>query len=366
MNSLNSPKNNAPVDFYEFIYIADRFWSPKSIWKIWTSQTPAWQIERGLPDVCGLRVYVARQLRIKDSRRLRISFTPIHKPRAWPKHLTHGDEVRLRDIGFNADNQIAIGWANSIWVRNLLPGLNFGRSFLLTVPGLDSGKARIGHIRLAIAKKLRIPNGRLLRLLFNDKELSDDRKTAEQEKLHWGLVDSATNDLQVDCRIIFDNPHADQEKLLQTKNEFWQSMYDGGKISRECLKRKLEEFQHPVPKSLENMLDTLQAPPGSSKEVPKLILARKTAPDEDLSWKTPTQKCCTVCAEDKYAFEMPYWNTKRCRHAPTICSDDLNTWIASQLKTKAWDRIKCPESGCDEYFRHEDMKENASEACFAL
>jgi hypothetical protein len=134
-------------------------------------------------------------------------------------------------------------------------------------------------------------------------------------------------------------------------------MYDEGKISSECLKRKLAEFQYPVPKSLESMLQTLQASSGSPKEA---------APDEDLSWKTPTQQCCTVCAEDKYPFEMPYWNTKRCKHYPTICSDDLNNWIGSQVTTKAWDRIKCRESGCHEYFRDEDMKENASADCFAL
>jgi hypothetical protein len=179
MSSLNYQKNKAPVDFYEFIYFADKFWSPKSIWKIWTSRTPDWQIERGLPNLWDLRVYVARQMGIRDPRSLRISFTPISKPRAWPKHLTHDDDVRLRDIGLDADNQIVTGWANIIWARNLLPGLNFGRSFLLTIPGLDSSKARIGHIRLAIAKKLRIPDDRLLCLLLNDKELSDDRKTAE-------------------------------------------------------------------------------------------------------------------------------------------------------------------------------------------
>jgi hypothetical protein len=69
-------------------------------------------------------------------------------------------------------------------------------------------------------------------------------------------------------------------------------------------------------------------------------------------------RLCIVCGEEKYSFEFPERITQRCRHAPTICTDDLMVWVAAELQSKAWNRIRCPE--CTKMLCHEDMKKHAS------
>ncbi|KAF8848703.1 hypothetical protein BDZ45DRAFT_605495 [Acephala macrosclerotiorum] len=76
-------------------------------------------------------------------------------------------------------------------------------------------------------------------------------------------------------------------------------------------------------------------------------------------------RLCTVCGDNKQSSEFPKRSTTRCRHAPSICTEDLKSWIDSQLVDKAWNRIKCPEASCSELFQCEDMKANASELSFA-
>lgn len=83
---------------------------------------------------------------------------------------------------------------------------------------------------------------------------------------------------------------------------------------------------------------------------------------ETLKWTTPSTQSCIVCGEEKYPFEFPQMITQRCDHSPHICDEDLMGWVASELRSKTWDRIKCPE--CTELLHNEDMKTHASAETF--
>lgn len=161
-------------------------------------------IYRGLPTVGDLRSYIARELRIRDPVRLRLHATPTETTKGGRIHLMN-DTVTLKDAGLYSDSYIVAGWVDGLWVRNLLPGLNYGRNFFLCIPGLDSGKARVGNIRILVAQKLQVPDSRMIRLFVEDEELLDDRRTTEQESLHWAETDTATNDRQVQCRIVLED-----------------------------------------------------------------------------------------------------------------------------------------------------------------
>lgn len=76
-------------------------------------------------------------------------------------------------------------------------------------------------------------------------------------------------------------------------------------------------------------------------------------------------RLCTVCGDRKPLSEFLAGPTRRCRHVPRICDEDIKNWIQSQLTNTTWNRIRCPEPNCNEFFQYEDMKTHGSEASFA-
>ncbi|KAK3947457.1 hypothetical protein QBC32DRAFT_84315 [Pseudoneurospora amorphoporcata] len=79
------------------------------------------------------------------------------------------------------------------------------------------------------------------------------------------------------------------------------------------------------------------------------------------AWLLPDETC-SVCLDSKNLSVMAYKITSGCDHKPTICNACLGQWIASELKTKMWDRIKCPE--CPKSLQFADVKRNASKSVF--
>lgn len=55
---------------------------------------------------------------------------------------------------------------------------------------------------------------------------------------------------------------------------------------------------------------------------------------------------CIVCTEEFSGTTIPpKWISQNCVHPPTVCSDCLVKCIKSDLDTKVWNQIKCPECG---------------------
>src|SRR5947207_14108117 len=94
----------------------------------WTSECPFWRIESGFLDVKHLRKYVALKLRIHDPLRLRMQSISVGRPATGSVHLID-DNSSLKQAGLNSDCHIVVGWADGLWVGNILPGSNHWRNF---------------------------------------------------------------------------------------------------------------------------------------------------------------------------------------------------------------------------------------------
>lgn len=72
---------------------------------------------------------------------------------------------------------------------------------------------------------------------------------------------------------------------------------------------------------------------------------------------------CKVCLEN---FEMEQFPGRKltlaCDHEATVCQSCLATSISTQLSSKIWDQISCPDCGAG--LEHQDIKEFADEETF--
>lgn len=74
-------------------------------------------------------------------------------------------------------------------------------------------------------------------------------------------------------------------------------------------------------------------------------------------------KSCAVCGDDKDQDEFPIKSpTSRCQHAPQLCLDCLDMWVASALDDNGVDAIKCPE--CPEKLSYDDVHDATSPITF--
>lgn len=88
--------------------------------------------------------------------------------------------------------------------------------------------------------------------------------------------------------------------------------------------------------------------------------ATKKAKTEDARYR------CTSCDSMRLAKFFPnYCPTNKCKHLIHTCSACLKKWIVSQLDTKSYNLIKCPEAGCDHVIEGENVELFATNAVFA-
>ncbi|KAK3388837.1 hypothetical protein B0T20DRAFT_86585 [Sordaria brevicollis] len=79
------------------------------------------------------------------------------------------------------------------------------------------------------------------------------------------------------------------------------------------------------------------------------------------AWLLPDDTC-SVCLDSKNLSLMAYKITPGCNHKPTVCNACLGHWITSELETKMWDRIKCPE--CPKPLEFAYVRRNAPRSVF--
>ena len=76
-----------------------------------------------------------------------------------------------------------------------------------------------------------------------------------------------------------------------------------------------------------------------------------------------SEQVCKVCLE---SFEMEQFPGRKltltCDHEATVCQSCLATSISTQLSSKIWDQINCPDCGAG--LEHQDIKEFADEETF--
>ena len=71
---------------------------------------------------------------------------------------------------------------------------------------------------------------------------------------------------------------------------------------------------------------------------------------------------CSICGDNKPAADFPKQITEKCAHGVHTCRKCLQSWIASNLESRAWDKISCSE--CKEILHHSDVQTHASTDIF--
>lgn len=75
------------------------------------------------------------------------------------------------------------------------------------------------------------------------------------------------------------------------------------------------------------------------------------------------EQLCNVCFENLETDQFPGRRlTSACDHAATVCRSCLATSISTQLSSKIWDQISCPD--CGAVLEHQDIKDFADEETF--
>jgi hypothetical protein len=72
---------------------------------------------------------------------------------------------------------------------------------------------------------------------------------------------------------------------------------------------------------------------------------------------------CAVCSDSVFIAEMP--SLKECAHQPATCSVCFARWIESELTTKGWKRIVCPDVSCNVTLTHYEVQTYATPDVFA-
>ncbi|KAI7313182.1 hypothetical protein KC315_g11767 [Hortaea werneckii] len=91
----------------------------------------------------------------------------------------------------------------------------------------------------------------------------------------------------------------------------------------------------------------------------KCVVARS----ERMAAERARLRDCVVCGDTKDPLDFPVKTpTPGCRHPPGLCTQCLQSWIASELDSKGCEGIKCPE--CPQTLQHADVRQAASQETF--
>jgi hypothetical protein len=71
---------------------------------------------------------------------------------------------------------------------------------------------------------------------------------------------------------------------------------------------------------------------------------------------------CVVCGDSVPAADLPA--LMNCNHEPQTCAGCYAGWIASELESKGWKGITCPESSCKQVLEHADVQAYSSAEVF--
>lgn len=78
----------------------------------------------------------------------------------------------------------------------------------------------------------------------------------------------------------------------------------------------------------------------------------------------PPKRSCIICTDAKQIGKFPQGKiTACCGHEPQVCSEDVQIWITSELESKGWENIRCPE--CREPLDRSDIRKLASKKTLA-
>jgi hypothetical protein len=69
---------------------------------------------------------------------------------------------------------------------------------------------------------------------------------------------------------------------------------------------------------------------------------------------SPPTRMCVVCGDAVPVSQLPALMS--CNHEPRTCADCFSNWIASELESKGWQNISCPETNCRNTLQHAEVQ----------
>ncbi|KAF1992720.1 hypothetical protein P154DRAFT_596343 [Amniculicola lignicola CBS 123094] len=73
---------------------------------------------------------------------------------------------------------------------------------------------------------------------------------------------------------------------------------------------------------------------------------------------------CISCAEVLAVSKEKFPTLGGCIHVPETCAECLGGWIAAQVTQNQWEKIQCPQTGCDNVLEHKDVQKYASKEVY--
>lgn len=196
----------------------------------------------------------------------------------------------------------------------------------------------------------------------------DETRPEPRTRLHLDIVDLGS-DTDDDTDEPSDTPPITPE--LTTNNH---DLYDGRRDSAHTLQRKRaprsRESSSPLEIITQEQFDEECARRVQHEEDLRIqqeleasaALARALQDEEEAIYR-PRLRACAVCSDEKQPLEFPAKPPSAvCEHTVNTCKDCLQQWISSELESKGWDRLNCPE--CSVQLQHDDVFRGASEEDF--
>ncbi|KAF1964835.1 hypothetical protein BU23DRAFT_491512, partial [Bimuria novae-zelandiae CBS 107.79] len=72
---------------------------------------------------------------------------------------------------------------------------------------------------------------------------------------------------------------------------------------------------------------------------------------------------CAVCGDSSHISDLP--SLSSCTHQPSTCAACFARWIESELYTKGWKSITCPDETCSVILAHHEVQQYATPVIFA-
>ncbi|EEA19945.1 RING finger protein, putative [Talaromyces marneffei ATCC 18224] len=146
-----------------------------------------------------------------------------------------------------------------------------------------------------------------------------------------------------------------QLKLVKEAN-FWSSL-------EEEFRNSFEEQLRNAEVELERALESLRTANTQSRfNYEERHLPQQEIPQPSIH---PTDRLtsCNICVEDfSNTVTRPAWISIACAHEPSVCNICISKSIKSDLETRIWDQIRCPE--CQTLLIYDDIKRLADPETF--
>ncbi|KAF2454218.1 hypothetical protein BDY21DRAFT_107260 [Lineolata rhizophorae] len=150
----------------------------------WSSSWPKTAIESGKLTIGMIREQAAKKFGADDPSVIRLT----HARRSGDKPFIPllDDSMTARAAGLAPQSELLVGWKDSLVLEDIQPRKLFSEKFTMRVPGFHKGEAKLGLLRILVARHLNLPHERMV-ALYSPRGglLEDDKALIDEDNLGY-------------------------------------------------------------------------------------------------------------------------------------------------------------------------------------